>query len=162
VGDDPVCRVRLGRHDELDREAAAPERAAVEITRSRLRTAVPARILVVDDDAAIRDVCAELIRDLGYEVRVVADAVEALARLRNERFDAMVSDIVLPGMDGWQLIAAAIHEQPMLRLVAMTGADVEENRERAFALRVPMLQKPFTRVELRDALQEALTSFQRS
>jgi CheY-like chemotaxis protein len=42
----------------------------------------------------------------------VANAVEALARLRNERFDAVVTDIVLPGMDGWQLIAAAIHEQP--------------------------------------------------
>jgi CheY-like chemotaxis protein len=120
---------------------------------------VAVRILVVDDAATIRDVCAELIRDLGYEVDVVADAEEALARLRNERFDAVVTDIVLPGMDGWQLIAAAIQEQPMLRLVAMTGADVEENRERALALRVPMLQKPFTRVELRDALQEALTPF---
>jgi CheY-like chemotaxis protein len=126
-----------------------------------LKTPVPVRILVVDDDAAIGDVCAELIRDLGYEVDVVADAVEALARLRNERFDAVVTDIVLPGMDGWQLIAAAIHEQPMLRLVAMTGAGDEEDRERALALGVPMLQKPFTRVELRDALQEALTSFRR-
>jgi CheY-like chemotaxis protein len=126
-----------------------------------LKAAVPVRILVVDDAATIRDVCAELIRDLGYEVNVVADGGEALARLRNERFEAVVTDIVMPGMDGWQLIAAAIHEQPMLRLVAMTGAYVDGDRERALALGIPMLQKPFTRVELRDALQEALTSFRR-
>ena len=89
-------------------------------------------------------------------MNVVADAAEALARLRHERFDAVVTDIVMPGMDGWQLIAAAIHAQPMLRLVAMTGANVEGDRDRAVALGVPLLQKPFTRVELGDALQEAL------
>jgi CheY-like chemotaxis protein len=121
-----------------------------------LKTSVPVRILVVDDAATIRDVCADLIRDLGYEVNVVADAAEALARLRHERFDAVVTDIVMPGMDGWQLIAAAIHAQPMLRLVAMTGANVEGDRDRAVALGVPLLQKPFTRVELGDALREAL------
>ena len=126
-----------------------------------MKSPVAVRILVVDDAATIRDVCAELIRDLGYEVDVVADAEGALARLRNERFDAVVTDIVLPKIDGWQLIAAAIRDQPTLRFVAMTGADVEDNRERARALGVPMLQKPFTRVELRDALQEALTSFRR-
>jgi CheY-like chemotaxis protein len=126
-----------------------------------LKTSVPVRILVVDDAATIRDVCAELIRDLGYEVNVVADAAEALARLRHERFDVVVTDIVLPAMDGWQLIAAAIREQPTLRFVAMTGAGGEGDRERALALCVPFLQKPFTRVELGDALQEALTSFRR-
>jgi CheY-like chemotaxis protein len=120
-----------------------------------LNSPVRVRILVVDDAATIRDVCAELIRDLGYEVNVVADAAEALVRLREERFHAVVTDIVMPGMDGWQLIAAAIHEQPMLRLVAMTG-------HRAVALGVPLLHKPFTRVELRDALHEALMRFGRS
>ena len=156
-----MCRVRLGRHDELDRKAAARERAAGKVTGLGLNSPVPVRILVVDDAATIRDVCADLIRDLGYEVNVVADAAEALVRLREDRFHAVVTDIVMPGMDGWQLIAAAIHAQPMLRLVAMTGANVEGDRDRAVALGVPLLQKPFTRVELRDALHEALTSFRR-
>jgi CheY-like chemotaxis protein len=117
---------------------------------------MPVRILVVDDDAAIRDLYAEMIRELGYQVNVVPDGAEALARLRTERFDAVVTDILMPGVDGWQLIAAVICEQPMLRLVAMTGSDVEEHRKRAFALGVPILQKPFTRGELQAALQEAL------
>jgi CheY-like chemotaxis protein len=122
---------------------------------------VPARILLVDDDPILRDVFADLIHGLGYQVKVVADAGEALGRVRNEPFDVLVTDIVLPGMDGWQLIATAIHEQPMLRLVAMTGADTCGDRERASALGVPVLKKPFGLVELRDALQAALTSFLR-
>jgi CheY-like chemotaxis protein len=126
-----------------------------------LKAHVPLRILVVDDAAVVRDLCADLIRGLGYQVEVVADAREALSRLRNGPFDAVVTDIVMPGMDGWQLIAAAIREQPMLRLVVMTGAAVEGDRERALALGIPMLRKPFTRVELQDALQEALNSFRR-
>jgi CheY-like chemotaxis protein len=156
-----VCRVRLGRHDELGREAAGPEEAAGEVTGSRVNAPVPARILLVDDDPILRDVFADLIHGLGYQVKVVADAGEALGRVRNEPFDVLVTDIVLPGMDGWQLIATAIHEQPMLRLVAMTGADTCGDRERASALGVPVLKKPFGLVELRDALQAALTSFLR-
>jgi CheY-like chemotaxis protein len=128
--------------------------------KSRL-TPRPRRILVVDDATVIREVCGDLIRGLGYQVEVVADAGAALTRLRTERFDAVVTDIVMPGMDGWQLIAAAIREQPMLRLVVMTGAAVEEDRERALALGIPMLQKPLKHAELRDALEEALASFRR-
>jgi CheY-like chemotaxis protein len=118
---------------------------------------VPVRILVVEEDSVLREVFAD--HDLGYQVEAVAEGGEALRRLRNEPFDVLVTDIVLRGMDGWQLVAAALQEQPMLRLVAMTGADAHSDRERAVALGVPMLQKPFTLVELRDALQEGLTSF---
>src|SRR5262245_41738635 len=92
----------------------------------RLDPTRPLRILVVDDAAVIRELCAELIRGLGYQVEVVADAEEALTRLRNEPFDAVVTDIVMPGMDGWHLIAAAIHEHPTMRLVAITGATIVE------------------------------------
>jgi two-component system OmpR family response regulator len=119
---------------------------------------MPVRILVVDDEPVLRDLFADLIRGCGYHAEVAADAGQALARLRTESFDVLATDILLPGMDGWQLIAKALHEQPMLRLVAMTGADAHEDRERAAALGVPVLQKPFRLLELRDALQQALTS----
>jgi two-component system copper resistance phosphate regulon response regulator CusR len=94
-------------------------------------------------------------------VEVAAEAGEALTRLRTEPFDVLATDILLPGMDGWHLIAAATHEQPMLRLVAMTGADEDADRERASALGILVLQKPFGLAELRAALQEALTPFLR-
>jgi CheY-like chemotaxis protein len=68
----------------------------------RIESPAPVRILVVDDDAVLRDVFADLIRGLGYQVNVVTDAGEALGRVRNEGFDVLVTDIVLPGMDGWR------------------------------------------------------------
>jgi CheY-like chemotaxis protein len=122
---------------------------------------MPARILIVEDQAILRDVFADLVRSCGYHVEVAAEAGEALARLRTEPFDVLATDILLPGVDGWELIAAAIHEQPMLRLVAMTGGDEDGDRSRAHALGAPILQKPFTLLDLRAALQEALTSVQR-
>jgi CheY-like chemotaxis protein len=156
VGDDPVYGMRLSG-DKLEREAGRRERGGGEDTGLRLKVPVPVRILLVDDDPVLLDLFADLIRGFGYQVEVVAEAGEALARLRTEPFDVLVTDILLPGMDGWQLIASAIHEQPMLRLVAMTGADAGADRERASALGVSVLQKPFRLVELRDALQKALT-----
>jgi CheY-like chemotaxis protein len=126
-----------------------------------VKLSMPVRILVVDDEPVLRDVFADLIRRCGYQVEVAAEAGEALTRLRTEPFDVLATDILLPGMDGWHLIAAATHEQPMLRLVAMTGADEDADRERASALGIPVLQKPFGLAELRAALQEALTSFLR-
>jgi CheY-like chemotaxis protein len=141
----------------MDRGAADLDRAAREDAGSRLEPSMPVRILVVEDEPVLRDLFADLIRGCGYHVEVAADASEALARLRTEPFDVLATDILLPGMDGWQLIANAINEQPMLRLVAMTGADAREDRERAAALGVPVLQKPFRLLELQDALRQALT-----
>jgi CheY-like chemotaxis protein len=122
-----------------------------------VKPARPFRILVVDDDPVLLEVFADAIRACGHQVEVAAEAGEALRRLRTEPFDVLVTDIWLPGMDGWQLIAIATQEQPMLRLVAMTGADGDREGERAAALGVPLLRKPFGLLELRDALQ-ALTS----
>jgi CheY-like chemotaxis protein len=145
-----------GWGDTIIEKRSTPERAAGEAPRPGLHVPAPVRILMVDDDPTLRAVLAELVCDLGYQLKAVPDAEQALDLLRKEPFDILLTDTLLPGMDGWHLIAGAIHEQPMLRPVAMTGADVEGDRERARALNVPMLQKPFTRVELRNALQEAL------
>jgi CheY-like chemotaxis protein len=48
----------------------------------------------------------------------------------------------MPGLDGWQLVAAAIQKPPMLRVIPIRGRDEAEDRERAAALRVPLIRKP--------------------
>jgi CheY-like chemotaxis protein len=58
----------------------------------------------------LRAVFGDLIHTLGHRVKVVSDAGEALTQLREELFDVLVTDILLPGMDSWQLIAAAGYE----------------------------------------------------
>jgi len=61
---------------------------------------LPKRVLVADDDADIRSFMAHALRGAGYAVRAVADGVQALERLRVERFDAAVLDMDMPGLTG--------------------------------------------------------------
>jgi CheY-like chemotaxis protein len=119
---------------------------------------VPARLLLVDDDAAVLEVLTEVIRGLGYQVDVAAGGVEALKALTDRIYDLLITDLAMPGLDGWQLIAAVIDTQPMVRLIAMTGRDEPEDCERAAALGVPLVRKPFSLAVLQHAIGDALAS----
>ena len=63
-----------------------------------------ARILVVDDEAGIRDMVTDALRLSNYEVLEAADAVAALALLKNATVDLVISDINMPGMDGYEML----------------------------------------------------------
>ncbi len=62
------------------------------------------RILVVDDDATILDLVAEVLRDEGYEVTTATNGEEALAEVRLSQPHAIVLDLMMPVMDGWQFL----------------------------------------------------------
>jgi DNA-binding response OmpR family regulator len=82
----------------------------------------PYRLLLVDDDDAVRQLIAEALRDDGYVVTEAAEAASALAQLRAARFDLLVTDLGLPGgMTGQQLARAAQALQPGLKILAITG-----------------------------------------
>lgn len=74
----------------------------------------PSRVLVVEDDEAIRALLTELLAEEGYAVRAAADGQEALALLAGWRPDAIVLDLVMPVMDGWAFRAAQ-RQRPALR-----------------------------------------------
>jgi signal transduction histidine kinase/ActR/RegA family two-component response regulator len=95
----------------------------------------PLRVLVVDDNEDAADSLAMLLRAQGHAVMVEYDASAALRRASAERPDAMVVDIGLPDMDGYQL-AALLRQQPETRgavLIAATGYGLARDRERALA-----------------------------
>lgn len=62
------------------------------------------RVLVVDDERAIRDTLREILEDAGYEVAVAEDGVKALEQFNQERYDVVLCDIKMPGMDGIELL----------------------------------------------------------
>ena len=68
--------------------------------------AASGHILVVDDDRAFRVSTSALLRQDGYEVTAVGDGQEAVAALRQQRFDLMLLDLRLPGMDGLRIVEA--------------------------------------------------------
>jgi two-component system response regulator MprA len=79
------------------------------------------RVLIVDDDRAIRESLARALELEGYEVDVVVDGVAALARTRREAFDALVVDVMMPGVDGLgvcRVLRADGDRTPVLMLTA--------------------------------------------
>src|SRR5216683_349145 len=62
------------------------------------------QILVVEDDDAIRGLVSEVLRDDGYDVREASNGVEALDRVREQRPDLIVLDLMMPVMDGWTFV----------------------------------------------------------
>jgi two-component system response regulator MprA len=82
---------------------------------------VPNRVLVVDDDRAIRESLVRALELEGYDVVAVVDGVEALTRARRDAFDALVVDVMMPGVDGLavcRVLRAEGDRTPVLMLTA--------------------------------------------
>lgn len=80
-----------------------------------------ARILVVDDEAYIRDLVRETLRSRNYDTSTAANGVEALDRLSREKFDIVVTDVVMPGMAGLDLVKQIKKVHPHVRVIVLTG-----------------------------------------
>jgi two-component system phosphate regulon response regulator OmpR len=117
------------------------------------------RVLVVDDDGRSAETVAGLLRDQGCLVTVVRDAYGALARLGDERFDAIVVELALPGDSGLDLLEAMERPLPAVLVTAMHAGPIA-GRARAAGARA-VLHKPVDEAELLDAVRSALASHAR-
>lgn len=86
-----------------------------------------ARILVVDDDAAQMRAVRDTLRDQGYETEGFTAGEEALAALREKSFDILLTDLMMPGMDGVAVLSAALEIDPQLVGILMTGKGTIES-----------------------------------
>ncbi|HEX5953263.1 MAG TPA: response regulator [Rhodanobacteraceae bacterium] len=102
-----------------------------------------ARLLVVEDEAFLREVVAESLEETGYDVVAVGDGGAGLAALESDAsFDVLVSDIRLPGISGYELAAAGKALRPELKVILMTGYAPSLPPELEPAV-YRVLQKPF-------------------
>jgi CheY-like chemotaxis protein len=108
------------------------------------------RVLVVEDEAAVRMLVVDVLRELGYSTLEAADSRGALPLLQGgERIDLLVSDVGLPGLNGRQMAEIARQHRPGLRVLFMTGyARNAQVRGDFLAPGMDMLTKPFTVDEL--------------
>ncbi len=109
------------------------------------------RILIVEDQPALRDLLALALRHDGHAVVRVESAEAALEHLRTAHFDVIVSDLTLAGaMTGWQLVAAVRARWPRTGFVLATGSGAEISPAVAAAAQVDaILSKPFSVTDLR-------------
>jgi DNA-binding NtrC family response regulator len=115
-----------------------------------------ARILIVDDEKAIRRMLAVSFSKAGYEVRTAAHAAEAIALLGIESVDVLLSDVVMNSMSGHDLVRWVSAHHPAVICVLMTGFDDTGCDRCPFAAGCPRLPKPFDGKEAVAAIAEAL------
>lgn len=112
-------------------------------------------ILVVDDEKDIRHLVRILAERAGYRVQEAASAEEALALLEERVFEPqlLLTDIVMPGMNGLSLAARAHHLRPTLPVIFMSGFANEYQAELSGSV---CLRKPFKAQELIAAIQDVV------
>ncbi len=106
------------------------------------------RILVVEDEPAIRDAVAYALRADGFDVDVVGDGEEALVRLEPDSHDIAIFDVMLPGISGTELCRRVRAESP-IPIIMLTAKDAEVDRVLGLELGADdYVTKPFSMPEL--------------
>ena len=150
VGRGTVIRLYLPRDTrEEPVRAARPE---VRLARGT------ERILVVEDEEAVRAIVGEQLASLGYTVAEAGNGAEGLAALRAQPFDLLLTDVVMPGaMDGKSLATLALSLHPSLRVLFMSGYPEDASSSTAILdLGVNLLGKPFRKSDLAAAVRRTL------
>jgi len=117
---------------------------------------VGGRVLLVEDDDTIRALLQRQLRKQGLTVVTAADGAEALARFKvDTAFDLLITDVIMPGLDGGRLIASVRDLVPGLRILAISGY-TGDMAARSLPNNVAWLQKPFSSSEFNEAVLDAL------
>jgi excisionase family DNA binding protein len=130
--------------------------AAVAVPRPAGGSARP-RVLVVDDEASIRDLLSKTLALAEYDVDVAPDGRSALERMRMYPYDLLIADLKMPGMDGLTVIREAKRYKGDLPVIIITGFSTESSAIEAVNLGVAgYLTKPFRVPQVLAAAAKAL------
>jgi signal transduction histidine kinase len=115
------------------------------------------KVLIVEDDAAIRSLCGRLLESEGFQVITTGNGEEGLRKLADDDFDLLLTDIRLPGMTGLEIVRRARERGLDLPVVVMTGYSSLETAIQALSLGVDeFIIKPFAMDALRRTISHAL------
>ncbi|MET8153768.1 ATP-binding protein [Actinoplanes sp. NPDC049668] len=116
------------------------------------------RVLVVEDDSEVGEIAGRILERHGYQVVIVGHGREALDQLHLRAFDLLLTDVIMPGMSGPQLIDVVRREYPTMPVLLISGYTEDiANVHRLRAAGIPMIHKPFTAEELLHAVYRAAT-----
>ena len=122
------------------------------------------RILLVEDEDMVRVLTSRILRDLGYSVLEAEGAEEALQALQDamrrmgpDAIDLVLTDVVMPGTSGTDLVKKLTEMRPELRVIFMSGYSYGSVRaEELLSKNYICLEKPLTKADLADAVRETL------
>jgi two-component system cell cycle response regulator CpdR len=120
-----------------------------------------AKILLAEDDDSMRDFLAKALKRAGHDVTVCSDGEEGIDEIGEEpaRFDLLLTDIVMPGVDGIELARRAAEVDPTLKIMFITGfAAVALNPGSGAPTNAKVLSKPFHLRELVDEVARVMAA----
>jgi cyclic di-GMP phosphodiesterase len=121
------------------------------------------RVLVIDDENVVLMLVVEILESAGHEVIAAESAERALELLENGDFDLVVSDVVMPGLSGLELLEIVRQRRASLPIVLVTGAGTYDTLSQALTRGAAgLVTKPFAHADLRHAVAEALDRADRS
>lgn len=101
------------------------------------------KILVVDDEKALRDVLEDILKSQGYSVRLAKDGQEAIDLLEEEAFDLILLDVMMPKMDGWSVLRE-VRNKDNVPVIMLTARNLENDEVFGFELGADeYITKPF-------------------
>ncbi len=99
-------------------------------------------VLIVDDEALVREVIASMLEDLGCEVITAASGDDALKKLSSDRrVEILITDVNMPGMDGYELAEVATRMRAQLKVILLSGREQDGSG-------FPLVRKPFLKQDL--------------
>jgi two-component system cell cycle response regulator CpdR len=127
------------------------------LKRSAHKVAVMIRILLAEDDTSMREYLQRALQRVGYDVEAVGCGTEALPLIAPGRYDLLLTDIVMPEMDGIELAQKASAIDPAIRVMFITGFAAVALQGGRTAPEAKLLSKPF---HLKDLVAEVDRMFQ--
>lgn len=107
-------------------------------------------VLIVDDEPAIVDLLSQFLEDEGYRVERASDGQMALAKIREEPPDLVIADVMMPKMNGFELVDALTEGDDAVPVILMSAAVVSRRED------IPFIAKPFDLGELLDLVESHL------
>jgi CheY-like chemotaxis protein len=113
------------------------------------------QILLVEDQPRVREMTARLLECLGYSCTAVESGAAALHQLQQARFDIVLTDLVMPGMDGYELAETIKRQQLAPKVALVTGSLGDPDFSLLASLGIDAyLAKPFTLAQLEEMLRQ--------
>ena len=143
----------------LDRQRSEAPGAGEVLQSAPLGRVSRKRVLVVDDEASIRELLSKTLALAEYDVDTAGDAAGALERMRASVYDLLIADLKMPGIDGLTLIRQAKQIQADLPVIIITGFSTESSAIEAVNLGVDgYLTKPFRVPQVLAAAAKAMSA----
>lgn len=115
------------------------------------------RVLVIDDEAIVRVSCKRVLEPQGYEVEVTERGADALRMLQERQFDIVITDLLMPDMDGLEVLKRIKESWPEMPVIIITGYGTVSTAVQAVKLGAyDVVEKPFTPETILQVVERAL------